>query len=102
VKGSDLDICHNRMGWSTEKYHTYFLFDFLPGFCVQEYYSSSLQGISGMPICTADIMFLSRSDPNLCVYSFGSRKKGSKLTMLVKYLLFKNGCNNEKETTVSA
>ena len=71
-------------------------------FCVQEYNSSSLQEISGMPVCTADVKFVSRPDPNLCVHSFGSRKKGSKLTMPVKYLLLKNGCNNGKETTVSA
>jgi len=61
-------------------------FIFYQVFCVQAYDSSSLQEISGMPVCTADVPFLSRPDPNLCVHSFGSRKKGSKLTMPVKYL----------------
>jgi len=78
-----------------------FFFDFLPGFCVQEYDSSGLQKISGMPVCAMDVLSVSQPDPNLCVHSFGSRKKGSiKLTMSVKYLFLKHGCNNEKETTV--
>jgi len=58
VKLSDFHICYKQREWSTEKYHTYFLFDFLPGFCVQEYYSSSLQEISGMPVCTRDASFV--------------------------------------------
>jgi hypothetical protein len=71
-------------------------------FCVQEYDSSSFEEISGIPVCTAEVPSVSRPDPNLCAHSFGSRKKGSKLTMPVKHLLLKNGCNNGKETTVSA
>ncbi len=41
-------------------------------------------------------------NPQTCSNPMPDLGNGSKLTIFLKSLIIKNGCNNEKETTVSA